>query len=110
MGGFGCCLMLGIHALHYRRLSCAGDIVVFVGRMHCRLPVPAVFLVFGWAGVAVGMSVGVVAVVVCLWLGISGRYRLDSGSLSIGCVGFVVSGVGLCRSRLRDVNGKGGVL
>jgi hypothetical protein len=46
-------------------------------------------------------------VVVCLWVGISGRCRLDSGSLSISCLEFVVSGVGLFRSRLWDVDGEG---
>ncbi len=53
------------------------------------------------------MGVEVVAVVVCLWVGISGRGRLDSGSLFISCVKFAVSGVCLCLSRLRVVYGGG---
>ncbi len=53
------------------------------------------------------MSVWVVVVVVCLWVGISGLCRLNSGSLSIGCVGFFLSGVRLCRSRLGCVGGGG---
>ncbi len=49
----------------------------------------------------------VVAAIVCVWVGIACLCRLDSGSLSIGCVGFVVSGVGLCRARLRVMGGGG---
>ena len=65
-GGVGSCMLLGIHALHCRRLICVGAVVVFVGRVHCRLPFPVVFLVFGGiTGVVVWMSVGVVVVVVC---------------------------------------------
>ncbi len=46
-GRFGCCVLLSIRALHCMRFSCAGAVVVFVGRVHCRLPVPAFSLVFG---------------------------------------------------------------
>ncbi len=37
----------GIHALHCWRRSCEGVVIVFEGRMHCRLPVPGFVLVFG---------------------------------------------------------------
>ncbi len=53
------------------------------------------------------MSVEGVAVVVCFRVGVSGHCRLEGVSISVGCVGCVVSGVGLCRSRLRDVVGGG---
>ncbi len=43
--------------------------------------------------------------VLCLWVGISKRGRLYSGSVSIVCVYFGVSSVGLCRSLLRVVGG-----
>ncbi len=49
----------------------------------------------------------VVAAVVRGWVGIAGLCRLGSGSLSIGCVGFVVSGVWLCRVRLLVMGGRG---
>ena len=58
----------------------------------------------------VGMSVGVLAVVLCLWVGVSCRSRLGSlgsSSLSISCVEVVVSGVGVCLGRLRVVDGGG---
>ncbi len=62
---FGSCPMVGIHALHCRRLRCAGAVVFIVGRVHYRLPFPVILLVFGWAGVLVCTSVEVVAVFVC---------------------------------------------
>ena len=55
----------------------------------------------------VWVSVEGVAVFLCFWDGISGRCRLEGGSLSIGCVECVVSGVGLYRGILRDVDGGG---
>ncbi len=53
------------------------------------------------------MGVGLVAVVVCLWVGAFGRGRLYNGSLYIHCVEFGVSGVGFCLIRLRDVGEEG---
>ncbi len=58
----------------------------------------------------VGISVGVVAVCLFLWIGISGRCRLVGGSLCVGCLRFVVSGIVLCRYRLRVVGGRGCVV
>ncbi len=43
--------------------------------------------------------------VLCLWVGISRLCRIEGGSLSVGCVECVVSGVGLCRGLLHDVDG-----
>ena len=57
------------------------------------------------------VGVGVVSMCIYVWVVFSGLCFLDGGSLYVGCVGFIASGVGLCRDRLRVVGGGGcGVL
>ncbi len=70
-GGFCCGVTVGIHALHYWRLSCLEAVVVLVGRGHCRLPVLDVFLSLGWVGVFFCVGVGVVDVCVFVCVGVS---------------------------------------
>ena len=106
-GGSVCWVLLYFHALQCSRLSCVGFVVVFGGRVHCRLPVPACFFVFGFAGVLVYMSVWEVGAVLWFWVGICGRCLLGGGSISVVCGGWVLSGVGLFRGRLRDLAGGG---
>ncbi len=72
--------------------------------------VSGVFLLFGWVGVVVVVYVGVVFVCLFVWVVVSGLCLLEGGSLYVGCVGFISSGVGLCRGRLRVVGGGGCVV
>ena len=65
--------------MHCMRFSCAGAVVVFVRRVCCLLPVPDVFLVLRWAGAVVWNCMKGLAVVLCVWVGISSRGRLFGG-------------------------------
>ena len=91
--GSVCWVLLFFHALQFRRLSCVGFVVVFGGRVLCRLPVPDFFFVFVFAGVLVYMSVWGVGTVLWCWVGICGRCLLGGGSISVVCGGWVLSGV-----------------
>ena len=100
-------VLLCCHTLQCVRLSCVRFVVVFGGRVFCRLPVPDFFFVFDFAGVLLYGSVWGVWTVLCCWFGILGRCLLGGGSMSLVCGGWVLLGVGLFKGRLPDVAGGG---
>ncbi len=84
-------------------------VVLLVGRVLFMFLVFGVFLFFGWAGAVVVVVLRVPVVSLCLFecVVLSGFCFLDVGSLYVGCVRFIASGVGSCRGLLRVV-GRGG--
>ncbi len=91
--GFCCCVTVGIHALHCWRLSCVGAIIIFAGLRQCLFSVPVDSMFFGLVTVVVGVGGGVVAVCSFVWVPHLCLWRLDGGSVYVGSVGPVVSGV-----------------
>ena len=97
----------GFHALHCCKLSCVWVAVMLVRRVLFLLLFCVVFLLVG-RDVVVGVAVvRVVVLCLCVPVVFPGFCLLDVGSSCVGCVGFVASGVGFCRGRLRVVSGGG---
>ncbi len=66
-----------------------------------------VFLCVGWDSVVGVAVVRVVFLCIFVFVVFSGFCFLEVGSSFVGCVGFIVSDVGLCRGRLRVLGGGG---
>ncbi len=93
--------MVGFHALHCWRLSCAWAAVVLVKRV-CFLLLAFVFFLFvGWDVAVFVAFVWVVYLCIFVPVVFSCFCFLVVGSSYAGWVGFVASGFGYCRGRLR---------